>query len=84
MPYIKQERRELFDPLLEPIIYQVESDGEVNYCITKIIDRVFSAKDYESFERAIGVLTCILLEYYRRRLVPFEDAKCAERGDVYE
>lgn len=84
MPYIPQERREIFDPLIEPIVYQIGTDGEVNYCITKIMDSLYSKGGYAEFNRGIGVLVCVLLELYRKRIAPYEDYKCEREGEVYK
>jgi hypothetical protein len=37
---------------------------------------------YFNYNRAIGVLECIKLEFYRRMVGPYEDIKIKEAGDV--
>ena len=76
MPYIKPELRHLYWPANTP--------GELNYVITSLVDAYL--KDnvcYRTLNEAIGVLECAKLELYRRIAAPYEDAKCAENGDVY-
>jgi hypothetical protein len=34
MPYIKRERRKIFDAHLETCAQEIEGEGELNYCIT--------------------------------------------------
>jgi hypothetical protein len=57
-------------------------DGEVNYVITKIMKGVYSRQKYAIYNRAIGVLTSVLLEFYRVIVAPYEDKKKEEHGDV--
>jgi hypothetical protein len=37
---------------------------------------------YFNYNRAVGVLECIKLEFYRRMVGPYEDTKIRESGDV--
>jgi len=78
MPYISQELRA--DAELAP-----ELPGELNFAITKVIDRWLDLMgvSYSNLNTAIGALECAKLELYRRIAAPYEDAKLAENGDVY-
>jgi hypothetical protein len=58
-----------------------EVDGELNYVVTKILKGVYPLKYYH-LNKAIGVLECIKLEFYRRVAAPYEDVKIKESGDV--
>ena len=58
-----------------------EVDGELNYVVTKILKGVYPLKYYH-LNKAIGVLECIKLEFYRRVAAPYEDTKIEESGDV--
>ena len=84
MPYIGHEARGRFEQHIEALIDEVTTDGQVNFVITRIIDRVYGKGGYESLNRAIGVLECCKMEFARRRLFPYEDKKCKEHGEVYE
>lgn len=84
MPYIEQNRREIFDPDIEHLLIGLSSIGELNYVITKLLIGYFPENSYQEYNAKVGLLECIKQEYYRRRVSVFEDAKCAERGDVYE
>lgn len=88
MPYIKPEDRERYregiaqvvDALLS--IPEEERDGHVNYVVTVIMKRVYQPSKYACYNKAMGVLTCILFEFYRRMVGPYEDIKIKENSDV--
>lgn len=69
----------LFDVMKKEAI----TDGEVNYVITRIIDRMYDNNNYRGYNSAMGVLDCVAREFYRRRVIPFEERKLKENGDVY-
>lgn len=91
MPYVKPERRDCIyfknennsDHCID--VGEIESVGELNYAITMLcLD--FLEKDgraYRSFNEIIGVLECAKQEFYRRAVVPYENEKVEENGDVY-
>ena len=87
MPYIKKDQRPAIDQLVEPLIQHLKSlpvedqDGSLNYAVTKIIKHVYPQK-YFHLNRALGVLTAITHELYRKIIEPYEDTKIAENGDV--
>ncbi len=81
MPYIKQERRDVFQDY-EPVM--PDTVGELNFVITDTVLQWLGKKpNYEKINAAIGVLECAKLELYRRVAAPFENQKCEENGDVY-
>ena len=76
MPYIEPELRDLYRP--------ASTAGELNYVITSLVDAYLKDNvSYRTLNEVIGVLECAKLELYRRIAAPYEDAKCAENGDVY-
>lgn len=87
MPYVKREQRPAIDQLIEPLINHLKSlptedqDGSLNYAVTKIIKKIYPQK-YFHLNRALGVLTAITHELYRRIIAPYEDTKILENGDV--
>jgi len=87
MPYIKQKQRPAIDELTNPLINHLKSlpleeqDGALNYAVTKIIKNLYPKK-YFHLNRALGVLTAIKDEFYRRVIGPYEDTKITENGDV--
>jgi hypothetical protein len=79
MPYIKRERR------ADVGVEGGNNCGELNYDITTTILQYLHTKgeSYQTYNDIIGVLECAKLEMYRRKVVPYEDKKIAENGDVY-
>ena len=83
MPYIKPERRVILNPMVCALTGQLLTDGEVNYVITRIIDDMYGRESYEVLSQGIGVLECVKQEFYRRRIIPYEQKKCQLNGEVY-
>lgn len=87
MPYIKMDARSKYEEALKEIIgilkaQPVESiDGDLNYIITRILKGSYPLR-YFNLNRAVGVLECCKLEFYRRVAAPYEDTKIKENGDV--
>jgi hypothetical protein len=86
MPYIAQKRRDDMDMgELTP-----QTPGDLNYAITKAIndylqDRTLYKGDYSyvDLNDIIGALEGAKLEFYRRVVVPYEEQKRFDNGDVY-
>lgn len=87
MPYIKKEDRPSIDALVDPVVAHIAAlpqeaqDGALNYLVTRIIKKVYPMK-YFHLNRALGVLSAITFELYRRVVSPYEDEKIKENGDV--
>jgi Domain of unknown function (DUF6899) len=87
LPYIKTEKRVKYEKALHELVNILKSlppeevDGELNYVVTKILKGVYPLRYYH-INKAIGVLECIKLEFYRRVAAPYEDNKIEESGDV--
>ena len=79
MPYITKDQRFILENA-DP-----HDPGELNYFLSIVVDRYLSRGDfgYRRINEVIGALECAKLELYRRIAAPYEDAKCAENGDVY-
>lgn len=77
-PYIKKDRRSL------PFGY-CENCGELNYWITKLVVYYLEQKGecYQTYNDIIGALECAKQELYRRKIIPYENEKIEENGDVY-
>jgi hypothetical protein len=60
-------------------------DGDVNYVITRLIERMYGGQFtyYEMMNRGLGVLEAVKLEFYRRRMAPYEDKKAKQNGEVF-
>lgn len=80
MPYIKRERRDQLKVTSWPL-----NPGELNYIITDICLSYFHEghKNYQGINDILGALEGAKLEFYRRVVVPYEDRKIIENGDVY-
>ncbi len=90
MPYIKEEDREQYDPLVQELALrlqqtedQMDRAGHVNYVITRLLLKAFPVRKYATMALVDGILADVGREYYRRRAAPYEDEKIAENGDVY-
>jgi hypothetical protein len=87
VPYIKQHKRNKYERILEELIKILkalppeEIDGELNYVVSKILREIYPLR-YFHINKAIGVLECIKLEYYRRVAAPYENSKIKETGDI--
>ncbi len=88
MPYIPQNQRKKWDVLLKEILkndlLHEATAGQLNYVITKLLlGGMGPQARYGDFNEAMGVLSCVGLELYRRKIAPYEDGKVKENGDVY-
>lgn len=94
MPYIKEEDRLELLGALDPFyigeghideIPCPSNAGELNYVITVIITEYLKRKGlrYQQINDVVGALEGAKAEFYRRVVVPYEDKKIEENGDVY-
>ncbi len=88
MPYIRRERRALYDEALAALgasITAESPDGDLNYIITRLLDDWLSKRglSYATIADVVGVLETAKLEFYRRVAAPYEDEKIRANGDVY-
>ena len=87
MPYIKSEKRKKYENIIQELVGVLRSlppeevDGDLNYVVTKLLKEVYPLRYYH-INKAVGVLECIKLEFYRRVAAPYEDIKIKESGDV--
>ncbi len=83
MPYIIKDRRDRLSALPG---YHPEDAGELTYILTTICKNYLDAREtkYHHFNTVIGALECCKLELYRRKIVPYENKKILENGDVYD
>lgn len=94
MPYIKQEKRDTLDPIIDQLLHALrglESDdpsnnfeGNINYVISRILSRVYTGVSYRELNDAMGILSCVSQEYYRRIAAHLENQKCYDNGDVFD
>ena len=91
MLYIDTQSREVIDPAIDALLKKIchfaddEVEGVLNYIITSILNRRFTLDGrwrYKKINRAIGVLECVKLEFYRRLAGPYEDSAINKNGDI--
>ena len=84
MPYISQKCRAVLDTAILVRRRDPFTPGELNYKITQMVVKYLGkTPDYTRYNAVLGVLECAKLELYRRMVVPYEEVKKAENGDVY-
>jgi hypothetical protein len=62
----------------------LDSAGVVNYCITRIVNKMMGEISYPKIAVMTGVLENIKQEFYRRAAAPYEDRKINQNGDIKE
>lgn len=78
MPYIKMEERM---PQFDAVAI---NSGQLNYQITRILQRYLEQEfSYARINDVLGALEGAKLEFYRRVVVPYENKKIEQNGDVY-
>ena len=87
MPYIAESDRQPFRRSLDLLGALIETPGELNYCITQLCGKYLLIRDleprYGDYNEVIGVLECAKQEFYRRVVVPYEEKRIEESGDVF-
>ncbi len=80
MPYIHPERR-----LDLAVTCLPATEGELNYLLTSCVKQYLLQHEdsYSTFNAVVGALESAKQEFYRRKVVPLEQEKIQENGDVY-
>jgi len=91
MPYIKQEKRDVLDPAIDELftrLINLQLDDESNnmeenitYIFTKVLKRCYGERTGE-INDALGILSTVQLEFYRRVAAPFADQNIYDNGDI--
>jgi len=89
MPYIKDIKRKEFEEAgIEDIAEVIEGPGDLNYVISYMAKSMINNSDrpgsYSELSSIRAAINDASDEFYRRVLVPLEDRKIRENGDVYE
>lgn len=86
MPYIKPDDRLKFDEGLNSLVEALGEKwkaGELNYVISELVWELFgNDKNYQRANDIMGALEGAKLEFYRRRVAPYEDEKIKQNGDI--
>lgn len=79
MPYIKEERKK------DVLVNGATNAGELNYLFTYWIGQYILDKDesYQTYNDIMGALEGTKQELYRRKILPYENIKMSQNGDVY-
>lgn len=84
MPYIKLDKRNELDPHIAALARSVATEGELNYCLYKLscllIEKM--GESYDNYSMCSSAMEHAKLEWYRRRVAPYEDKKIRENGDI--
>ena len=82
MPYIKQDRRDVLDQIVDAMdVANVKADGDLNYILFAFCKRYVSPS-YNNYKNFCGELSQCATEIERRLLGPYEDKKIIENTDV--
>ena len=73
-------------PILEILSNRIETEGDLNYTITRLCHLFLKKKGekYSVYNTIIGALECAKLELYRRKIAKYEAKKIEENGDLDE
>lgn len=76
MPYIEKARREDI---------KLETPGDLNYAFTMLAKTYLKDKglSYQTCNDIVGALESAKMEFYRRIVIPYENSKIEQNGDVY-
>lgn len=84
MPYIKANERKKYTKAIEELVDKIESEGQLNYVVTKILYGLVEkwGERYATYNKLVGALECIKQELYRKRISKYEDLKEFENGVI--
>lgn len=95
MPYIVDEKRNVLDPIIDQLhraLVELETDdemnnmeGNINYTFTRLLMMVYGDRtttNYSACNDAMGVLSAVQHEFYRKVVAPYEDQKEFENGSI--
>ena len=87
MPYIPKEDRKQYHLAVANVIHKLDranwDAGHINFVIYSILKAAWIRNaSYSNGNKLIGVLASVSAEFYRRFLVPHEDNKKEDNGDV--
>jgi hypothetical protein len=82
MPYIKKEKRQKLDTIVQMMKdADVKADGDLNYILFAFCKRTI-IPNYNNYKNFIGELNEAAEEIRRRFLAEYENKKIIENGDV--
>jgi len=82
MPYVKQDRRSDLNKVVVAMTEAgVKVDGDLNYIIFRFA-KYHITPSYGNYKNLLGELNEAAAEIRRRLLIPYEEKKIIEHGDV--
>jgi len=82
MPYIKQDKRQYLELILELMHDKnIKADGDLNYILFAYCKKYIDPS-YNNYKNFCGELHQCATEIERRLMAPYEDKKILENGDV--
>lgn len=84
MPYILQKDRNVIDNIVRHFLANGKIHGRLNYMIFKLTKEAIkkNGESYGAYKEIIGELECAKFEILRRLMIPYENKKIEENGDV--
>lgn len=88
MPYIPSYRREEYDKEIGNLVAKLLPSGylapDLTYVIYKLVKETCGREgfNWKAKATALMVLEAVKLEYYRKVLVPYENDKIKDFGDI--
>jgi hypothetical protein len=84
MPYITREERQEVNKQHVGMAC-IKTPGQLNYAITMLIEGYLVMQErvgYTEMNAAYGAAACAAQEFYRRKMIPYEQQKQYENGDL--
>lgn len=84
MPYITQNRRQVFSTAIAELSSKIEKPGDLNYVLYKLMIALAEklGNNYDAHNAVMGAITCCQQEYYRIEVVPYEETKKNINGSI--
>lgn len=84
MPYIIKKKRPDIDDCVKTYAYHLKPDGQLNYFLVKLFLQLVKVygMSYKFAKQYCGELEMAKMEIYRRYVIPYEDKKIEDNGDV--
>jgi hypothetical protein len=82
MPYITEDEKDRIG-----LGHQPSTVGQLTYAITRECNAYAATQGtlkFMTIALVMGALVCAMLEFYRRRAVPYEEGKIKLNGDAYD
>lgn len=86
MPYISNNARGRFNDRIDSLADSIGTEGELAYCLYRLVCDYDLRKPntFATKNTIIGVLDNVKYEFQDKVLAPYERAKLAVNGDIYD